>query len=281
MTLAGQVSSVLTGYNGYAFHGETFGEEYGIPNLDTSTGDKMLTRNLAQHVPGENRALQADRNLCMPTHQGNTQLVTGLAHLRKNVLYQSSGGPGLWQQQCGQEPTRRTPHGRDVVGVHRDGIVPNGISRKRDGIGFRNEEAVTHVNHGGVLAYTRPNEHTRICGHVLCQESSEEGRRKLAGRERREAHTARLWRPTYCRRSVTFANTRSAPCASSLALGVLPESTPMENMPKALPAWISIAPSPTMMARSGVVPRQSSAAWRCAGWGFTCVTRLRGTKAWQ
>jgi hypothetical protein len=167
MALAGQAGGALTGYDGHTFHGETFGEEYGIPNLDPSTGDETLTRYLAQHVSGENRAFQADRNLCMPAYQGNTQPVTGLAHLRKNVLYQGSGGPGLWQQQGGQEPARRAPHDGDVVGVHRDGIVPNGIGRKRDGIGFRNEETVTHVNHGGVLAYTRPNEHTWIGGHVL------------------------------------------------------------------------------------------------------------------
>ena len=181
MALAGQLGGALTGYDGHTFHGETFREEYGIPDLHPSTGDKMLTRHLAQHVPGENRALQADRNLRMPAYQGNAQLMTGLAHLRKNVLHQGSGGPGLWQQQRGQEPARRTPHDRNVVGVHRDGIVPNGIGRKRDGIGFRNEEAVAHVNHGGVLAHTRPNEHTRIRGHVLRQESSEEGSRKLAG----------------------------------------------------------------------------------------------------
>ena len=42
MTLAGQLGGALTGYDGYTFHGETFGEEYGIPDLDTSTGNETL-----------------------------------------------------------------------------------------------------------------------------------------------------------------------------------------------------------------------------------------------
>jgi hypothetical protein len=96
MAQSGQLRGALTGYDGYTLYGETFGEEYGVPDLDTSTGNESLTRHLAQHVPRNNWALQADRNLGMPAHQGNTQGSTGLAYLRKNVLHQGSSGPGLW-----------------------------------------------------------------------------------------------------------------------------------------------------------------------------------------
>src|SRR5262245_32085370 len=104
MALAGQLGGALTGHDGHTFYRETFSEEYGIPDLYPSTGDETLTRHLTQHVPRENRALQADRNLCMSAYQGDAQLVTGLAHLRKNVLHHDGSGPGLWEQQGGQEP---------------------------------------------------------------------------------------------------------------------------------------------------------------------------------
>jgi hypothetical protein len=70
--------------------------------------------------------------------------------------------------------------------------VPEGIGGKGNGVRLGDKEAVTYVNDGGVLAHTRPNEHTRIRRHVLCQKGSQEGSRELTRWERDEIHTVRL-----------------------------------------------------------------------------------------
>src|SRR5262249_7434775 len=144
----------------------------------------------------------------------------------------------------------------DVVRIHGHCIVPDGIGGKGNGIRFGDEQAVTYIDDCSVLADTGTNEHAWIRKRFLPQQLSEKRCWELAWRERRYLHDASSCRPgRYCTRSATLAKTRSAPCASSLAVVLLPDSTPTENMPRALPAWISIAPSPTIIARDGVVPR--------------------------
>src|SRR5262245_26304196 len=218
----------------------------------------------------------------MPAHQGNAQFPTSLPELGKNLSHEGLCGTHLGQQQGGEEPAWCTPHDGNIVGIHRHRIVPDGISGKSNGVRFGDEQPVTHINDSGIFADTWTNKHAWISEDFLPQQLGKKCHGKLAWRERGRIHEASIWRPgRYWSRSATLARTRSAPCASSLAVVLLPDSTPTENIPRALPAWISIAPSPTIMARAGVVPRQSRAACRWAGCGLTRVTRSRGMKAWQ
>ena len=68
----------------------------GRASLELGRFDLVLVLNVLQSPGVEDRALQANRNLCMPSHQGNPQALTGLPNLCKNVLHQGGCGRSLW-----------------------------------------------------------------------------------------------------------------------------------------------------------------------------------------
>ena len=89
----------------------------------------------------------------MTTNKGDVQLLAGRDDLLEDGL-RLFGYGAFWQQYRSQEPPGGRPHAGHVVGVDLDGVPPDEVGGKGDGIGLGHQHLFTHLDDRGVLPYT-------------------------------------------------------------------------------------------------------------------------------
>ena len=100
----------------------------------------------------------------------------------KNALYQTSVGVALRQQQDRQEPARARSHGGHIVGIDVDRVPAQVFGGKGDGIAFRHQVAVPHIDDRRIFAEARPHQQAGITSRDAGEQPVEHIRRQFSGR---------------------------------------------------------------------------------------------------
>jgi hypothetical protein len=98
----------------------------------------------------------------MAAYKGNAKGFAGLCDLSEDGLDKRRRGRPLWQQQGGEKPFRLTTAGGDIVGIHDDSIVANGICSKGDRIRLGDQIAVAHLDDGRIFPHGWSDDDTRV-----------------------------------------------------------------------------------------------------------------------
>ena len=115
----------------------------------------------------------------MSPYQRNAQLRARIADLPEYPLYFRLRRP-LGNQQRSHQPSRRSPHRSDVIGVDLHQVPTDEIGRKGDGVGLGDEEAIPKIDERGILSGPRSDEDPRVAHLDAAEEAAKEFERQLS-----------------------------------------------------------------------------------------------------
>ena len=142
----------LASEHGRALYRDASRQHHVVSGARVACPHELLLRHLAQHCATDDRTADTERDLGVPAYRDNRELLASGPDLLEDLFCQRFRR--TFREQNGRhEPGWCRSQTGDVVRVDVDGVTPDLIRGKRDGIGRRDEDAaVAEVDRGGIAA---------------------------------------------------------------------------------------------------------------------------------
>jgi hypothetical protein len=123
---------------------------------------KASRGDFPEHLPDQNRSVQALSDFGVPASERNSQFFTGGPYITHDPLGQFACRAILWKKHDNEKPERACTQDSDVVCINVNYVATDVIRGEGDWIGRNNDITISGVDNSRVLANLGTNEETRI-----------------------------------------------------------------------------------------------------------------------